>query len=382
MLEPIRVALVNHSARLGGAELALLHLVTRFDRAAVHPTVLLGEEGPLAERLRAASIDVAVLPLDPRLGAQRKDSLTAAGLADPVLLSLFTRAVARTCRALRGLEARIVHTNSLKAHLLGGVAGRLVGAGVLWHVRDHIDTPYLPPAAVRAVRLAARLVPHRVVAVSESAARTVGRSDVSVLYQGVPLPELNGDRAATGRLRVGLVGRIAPWKGQHVFLAAAARLARAFPEAEFVLAGAPLFGEEAYERELRRQAECLLLAGRVRFLGFREDVWEVYRELDVAVHASTLPEPYGNVVLEAMASRTPVVAAGAGGVLELVEDGRTGVLVPPGDPVALAAALERLLRDPEERRRLGDAGRRHVEERFSLARDARFVERLYRELVA
>lgn len=378
----LRVALVNHGARMGGGEFALLGIAGHLDRRAVDVVVVLGEEGPLADRLRALSVEVAVHPLDRSVLDRRKEALGAAGLAHPLVAARAARAVAGLARLLRERDVDVVHTNTLKAHLLGGLAGRLAGARVVWHVRDHLVSPYLPAAAVPLVRLAARAVPHRVVAVSASAARTVGRPDVLVVRQGVAMPAEATERPPGGPPRVGLVGRIAPWKGQDVFVAAAARLARQFPDAEFVLAGSALFGEEGYERELRAQVTRLGLDDRVRFLGFRDDVWEVYRELDVVVHASTQPEPYGNVVLEAMASRRALVAAAAGGVLELVEDGRTGLLVPPGDPEALADAVGRLLRSPEERSRLADAGRRHVEQRFSLERDARELERVWREVVA
>lgn len=381
---PLRVALVNHSAQLGGAELALLRLASHFDPERIRATVFLGEDGPLVDRLRATSVDAAICPLDRRLLDCRKDSLTGSGLASPADLVPLVGAVWELAGELRRCGARVVHTNSLKAHVVGGLAGRLAGARVLWHVRDHIASPYLPPAAVRAMRLAARIVPHRVLAVSGSAARTAGRRDVQILHQGgVEIPSLDAiGRGRKGCLRVGLVGRIAPWKGQDIFLAAAARLAPRFPQAEFVLAGAPLFGEEEHERRLRRQAELDGLAGRVRFLGFCDDVWDVYRGLDVAVHASTLPEPFGNVVVEAMASGTPIVAADAGGVPEIVENGRTGLLVRPGDPGALAGALEQLLADPAERSRLALAGREDIERRFSLERDAEAVQRIYEELAA
>ncbi|MBI4172523.1 MAG: glycosyltransferase family 4 protein [Actinobacteria bacterium] len=382
MAEPLRVALVDHTARLGGAEWSLLRLVERLDPAEVRAAVVLGEEGTLGDRLRAAGVPVVVCALDASLRERRKDSLDGRGLADPRSIALAAGAVLRLRRVFRELEAEIVHTNSLKAHVLGGLAGRIAGARVLWHVRDHLAEPYLPRAAVRAVRLAARVVPDAVVAVSESAARTVPRRDVAVVHQGVDLPPLDGGRPDNGTLRVGLVGRIAPWKGQDVFLAAAAQVARAFPGAEFVLAGSPLFGEEDFEHELRATAERGDLRGRVQFLGFRDDVHAVFRELDVAVHASTQAEPYGNVVVEAMAAGKPVVASAAGGVLEIVEDGRTGVLVPPGDADALAAALNRLLGNPAERDRLGSAARRCVEERFSPGGDAAAITRLYRELVA
>lgn len=111
----------------------------------------------------------------------------------------------------------------------------------------------------------------------------------------------------------------------------------------------------------------------MRFLGFREDVCEVYQEVRARLDA---PEPYGNAVLEAMTSRRVLVAAAAGGVRDLVDDSRTGVLVAPGDPEALAAAIERLLRPPDEQSRLADAGRRHVEEGFSRDLEARALERI------
>jgi glycosyltransferase involved in cell wall biosynthesis len=380
--EPIRVALVNHTGRLGGGEFSMLRLVQSLDPERVAVTVMAGEDGPFVDRLREIGADVVVVPMDPMLIHRRKESFDARALLDPRLHRQLARAVWPRADVLRRRRIQIVHTNSMKAHVLGGVSGRAAGAKVLWHVRDHIAPPYLPAGAARAMRIAARVLPHHVVAVSASAARTVGRRDVTVLHQSVPLPTLNGERSVNGKLRIGIVGRFAPWKGQDVFLAAAEQLAPQFPEAEFVLAGSALFGEHDFERDLHNRADREPLRGRVRFLGFCDDVWSVYRDLDVAVHASTQAEPYGNVVLEAMASRTPIVAAAAGGPLEIVDDGENGLLVPPGDPEALASMLGRLLADPDERRRLGHAGRAHVERNFSLERDARRIEEIYRSLVA
>lgn len=383
MASTVRVAIVNHGARPGGGEVDLLHIVTRLDPERVSFFVVLGEEGMVADELRQHGVDVVVVPLDRRLGQRRKGSLGIRGLADPVAVWLLARAVWRLRAELRRRGVNVVHTNSLKAHVWGGLAGRLAAAQVLWHVRDHIAPPYLPAPAAAAVRVLARVLPHHVVAVSLSVARTLG-VPATVVNHGVglppPAPE-QAPRSPDGRLRAGLVGRIAAWKGQDVFIAAAERLAPDFPEAEFLVVGAPLFGEEELEKELRERVERAQLGERVRFLGFRGDIWTIYRQLDVAVHASTLPEPYGNVVLEAMASVRPIVAAAAGGVLELVEHGRTGLLVPPGDPIALADAVASLLRSPDERRRLAAAGRRDVEERFSPGRDTLLLERLWRATV-
>jgi glycosyltransferase involved in cell wall biosynthesis len=379
--EPLRVALLNHSGRLGGGEFSMLRLAGALDPERVKLTVIAGEDGPFVQRLHELGADVVVVPMDPRLVHRRKDTLGAGAFADVQLWRQLAAAVWPRTEILRRRQIQIVHTNSMKAHILGGICGRMAGAKVLWHVRDHVAPPYLPPAAARAMRTAARMLPHHVIAVSHSAARTIGR-DVTVIHQSVPLPQLGPERTNPSRVRIGLVGRIAPWKGQDVFLDAAEQLAPRFPDAEFVVVGSALFGEHELERSLRARAEQPPLGGRVSFLGFRDDMDEVYRGLDVAVHASTLAEPYGNVVLEAMASRVATVAAAEGGPLEIVEHDRTGLLVPPRDPRLLADALASLLLDPRKRLRLARDARAHVEQNFSLERYGRRLQRLYERIAA
>jgi glycosyltransferase involved in cell wall biosynthesis len=380
--EPLRVALLNHSGRLGGGEFSMLRLAEALDPDRVQLTVIAGEEGPFVERLHELGAHVVVVPMDPRLVNRRKDTLGTGAFTDVQLWRQLASAIWPRTDILRGGRIQIVHTNSMKAHVLGGISGRLVGAKVLWHVRDHIASPYLPPTAARAMRAAARVLPHHVITVSHSAARSLGRTDATVIHQSVPLPRLGPERTSPSRVRIGLVGRISPWKGQDVFLDAAEALAPRFPDVEFVVVGSALFGEDELERSLRARAERTPLRGRVAFLGFCDDMDTVYRGLDIAVHASTLSEPYGNVVLEAMASRVATVAAAEGGPLEIVEHDRTGLLVPPRDPQLLANALESLLLDPRKRTQLARNARAHVEQNFSLERDGRRLQRLYERLAA
>jgi glycosyltransferase involved in cell wall biosynthesis len=156
-----------------------------------------------------------------------------------------------------------------------------------------------------------------------------------------------------------MVGRIASWKGQHVFLAA---FAEAFPDggAEAVIVGSALFGEEAYEKELGRLVNDLGIVSGVRFSGFSDDVWEELSKLDVLVHASTVPEPFGQVVLEGMAAGLPVVAARAGGPAELITDGIDGLLFTPGQSDELATTLRVLAEDPLRRQKLGQNARQRA----------------------
>ena len=202
----------------------------------------------------------------------------------------------------------------------------------------------------------------------------------TVIYDSVEATT-PGTRVAQGALRFGLVGRIAPWKGQSVFLEA---FARAFPTEphQAVIVGAPLFGEdeEEYERTLHRKAAALGISDRVEFTGHVNDVQRVLRGLDVLVHASTVSEPFGQVIIEGMAVGIPVVAANAGGPAEVVDHNVNALLYPPGDAAALADCLVRLAADSRLRARLGLAGHKRARD-FAPERVATQVMGLYRSLL-
>jgi glycosyltransferase involved in cell wall biosynthesis len=182
-------------------------------------------------------------------------------------------------------------------------------------------------------------------------------------------------------VRVGIVGRLAPWKGQHVLLDAAAELLKAGHRARFLIIGAPLFGEYDYEAELKEQARRLGIGESVEFTGFRKDVPELLGKLDIFVHASTSADPCPNTILEGMAHGLPVIGSNGGGVPELIVDGATGLLAPMGDAAGLARQLKRLFQEPEFARRMGREARERARREFSVARVARQVEEVYRRML-
>jgi glycosyltransferase involved in cell wall biosynthesis len=273
------------------------------------------------------------------------------------------RYVLRLARHLRRLQPDVVHTNTLKAALYGGVAARLARVPtVTWHLRDRIEADYMPSAAVRMVRTASRLVPDGIVANSASTLATLRTPRVPCTVLASPLDPRVMPRQATERrpVRIGVLGRLAPWKGQDLFLRAFAHAA-AGHDAVAVIIGAALFGEDAYADSLRVLAADLDIEDRVEWRGFREDVGEELGRLDILVHCSVLPEPFGQVVVEGMAAGLAVVAADRGGPAEIIDDGRTGLLYPMGDALALGALLGGLLDDAATRERLGAAGVRAAE---------------------
>lgn len=349
-----RIAFIDHIAQISGGEIALIRLVEALgDRVEAH--VVLGEDGPLHAALRDAGATVHILPMVDSLRDTRKESVRpgAMGLATLRQSVDYLRGL-RTL--LRRIDPDVVHTNSLKASLIGGVAARTARLPVLWHIRDRISDDYLPRPAVWLVRGLSFLVPATIVVNSHETASTLPRRS-TVIYDVVPpAPSLPARDPGPHPLVVGMVGRLAPWKGQDVFLRAFAEAA-ATRDLRAHLVGSAMFGEDAYAESLHALCDDLEVGDRVDFRGFRDDIWGELAQLDILVHASVTPEPFGQVVIEGMAAGLPVIAANAGGPAEVVTHDRDGLLVSPGDVSGLTRAIADLADDAPRRARLSAAGR-------------------------
>jgi glycosyltransferase involved in cell wall biosynthesis len=395
--QPLTVLFLDHTAKLGGGEIALYHLLLHIDWDHFRPLVVLGEEGPLAQRLRDAEIETLVLPLPNFIADTRKDSLGAGSLLKIKAVGGGIAYAFRIARLIKSRRVALMHTNSLKADIIGGVAAKLARVPVVWHVRDRIEADYLPKPVVMIFRLLCRTVPDFVVANSAATLETIrlpGWAHREVVHSGYPL--MSGSSAVVhegivrraaavksqpDRILVGLVGRIARWKGQHVFLTAAAEVRKRFPAARFQIIGSAMFGEAEYEREIRELAKKLEIEDCVDFMGFRSDVPALINEFDVLVHASITGEPFGQVVTEAMVVAKPVVATRGGGVPEIVQDGLTGLLVPMNDAPAMAEAVCQLLADPERARQMGLAGRERALRHFTVEGTARRLESVFEKVL-
>ncbi|MDR7545245.1 MAG: glycosyltransferase family 4 protein [Armatimonadota bacterium] len=362
-MTPATVLIVsNHGNIVGGGEISLLLLLEGLDRTQWRPVVAVPAEGPVADRCRALQAPAHVIPLP---GIRR-----CGGGVIHAVLSLK--------RLADATGARLLHANGSRAMFYAGLAGLLAGRPVLWHVRVADRDPLLDP-------LLAALATRIVVNSRAVAGRFHGAAArrVRCVHNGVNLKEFSprqprpGLREALGVSGQGPViasaGRFVAYKG-YAHLIEAARLLKADrPDVEWIIAGdGELRG--VLEEQCRRHG----LAGQVHFLGWRDDLPDVLALADIFV-SPAIGEHFGRVLIEAMAMGKPVVATASGAVPEIVADGKTGLLVPPADPTALAGALRILLADPDARRRLGEAGRTRVEAEFSLARHAEAIGAVYRE---
>ncbi len=390
------VCFMNHAAETGGAEFALARLIACMDRTCWHPVVVFGEEGPAVELLRSRSVETYVLQMPKSIGKLRRESLNSLGWRRIQQAAGALKYVSRLHRFLRERAVEIVHTNSMKAHVLGGIAARMAGIPLVWHLRDSFHPDCLPPLALGLMHLLVKHLPDRVLVVSESVARDAFaenlRHRARVVYDGLepsffqnevtfPLDKpaqdpftIHSSECLNPKWKVGIVGRLCAWKGQHLFLEAASKLIGRGIDVQFEVIGGPLFGEDAYANQLYDFADSNALREHVHFAGFVHDVASRIRSWDVLVHASTAPDPCPNVVLEAMAAGVPVVGSRGGGVPELLANGECGVLFPMNDAEALSHAVESLLRDTPRRRDLSVAARIRALRHFQADRVAREVE--------
>jgi len=379
---PLRVLVLDHTAELGGAELALVRTCASLGPE-VDVRALLFADGPLRARLEELGVRVEIVPLARSVATADRER---AGRLSTTTLVGALRAVPflwRLARRVRALRPDVVHTTSLKADLLGIVPAALARRPLVWHVHDRIAPDYLPGPLVRVVRGLARRVPAAVVANSRATAATLPMT-TAVAYPGFAPEQAEGAETALSRradvpepLAV-MVGRISPTKGQLEVVRALRTVVDAVPGARLRVVGEPAFGAEDYAAQVRAEVSRLALDDHVDLVGFVADPRPELDRAAVCVHASPVPEPFGQVVVEAMVRGVPVVATRAGGVEEILDDPEEGpptlgLLVPPGDVDALAAALLDVLRDPAAARERALRARTSALRRFPVARTARVL---------
>ena len=362
------VLFVDHTAALGGAELYLLDYVRH--REGPHQ-VLLFEEGPFADRLASADVPTRCLSgASAVLSFSRASGLRAALQAIPGGLKLIYQ-VAQAARA-----CDVVFANSQKAFLVAALAGSVTRTPVVWNLHDLLTADHFSWFNTQLVVAMANTFATTVVVNSEATRQAFvdagGRRGLTcVVYNGLDAKVF--EEAAPANVRetqsigdaplVGIFSRLAPWKGQHVLLEALGTL----PSVHALLVGEALFGDEVtYAQRLRDEVGRRGLSDRVHFLGFRDDIPALVSTVDMVVHTSIAPEPFGRVIVEGLLAQKPVIATRAGGAQEVIREGKTGWLVSPGDADALARAIGHVLSDPKESHRRARTGRRDARERFSL----------------
>lgn len=360
-----RILFVNAwSSCHGGSSTSLIDIVTHLDRNRYAPTVQCPEPGPLPDRLREAGIPVSI---------QRNSSLSKSKIL-PFSLDLLAQ---RTF--LRKGAIDLVHFNVGGSRSSIATAARVCRIPYIQHVRNPVKPYNLSSVGYRH---AARII------TNSDAIGAPLREDVTLnpktktIYNGVDLSlyDESDDRRtelpANSHPVVGFVGQLVPRKGVRTLIEALSKLTPRFPNLLLVLVGRSPSGEDDYETECRKRVGELGLNTHVLFAGFRRDVAAWMRTFDVFA-LPTRSEPFGKVIIEAMAAECPVVATNVGGIPEIIGNPDLGILVPPDDPEATASAIGRFLEDGQLARRVGSAGSVHARNRFGLEAMVRRIEATY-----
>ena len=385
--------LVTHTAEIGGAEIALLRLIDAIDPERFEFAACLFAHGALERELLSRGFAVHVLDAG-ALGRVTRTQVLA--------LRRIVRTVTGSVRLAWRLHALIgtilpdvVVANSLKAAMITMPAVTGSGRPWVWHLHDRLSADYLPRRLITALRAIARVGPRRIVANSEATAATLGRhrsTRVVVAYPGLDAAAFADPRVPSTAGAIGMIGRVSTTKGQREFLDAVEILDAEGRQEDYRIIGAALFEDGAVEQALRERTARTPALHRVQWTGWVAQPGRALRALRLLVHASPVPEPFGQVVVEAMAAGVPVIATDAGGIREILDPDRTalslapgvrrgsaGVLVAPGDPHALAAAIGWALDHPDDTRAMAEAARTQALRRFPIALTAAVVERAWEE---
>jgi len=350
-----KILFVHGITEIGGAERELLGVLENLPRYGYYPVVACPGDGPLVEKLL-------------RRGIPRKEAMFVPWRK---LWGYLQRPAA--IRGLRQVieveQPSLLHVNDIwwVPQALRAATGR--GISIAAHVRQEIEPSKVSRYELERVDL--------VIAISEQVRRSLQmggvRPDrVRVVYSGIDCSTLSPDdcgqdeRSRLGlpaqALVLGTVANLFARKGYEVMLRALPMILKSSPGIHYLIVGS---GDAAYEARLRAMVKDLRLERRVHFAGFQDSVYPCLAAMDVYVHPALL-EGFGIAVLEAMAMRKPVVATRTGGIPEIVQEGKTGILVPPGEPNKLAQAIVDLLQDSTRRVAMGRSARNRVETMFTV----------------
>ncbi|MBG1262608.1 glycosyltransferase family 4 protein [Nostoc commune] len=372
----MRILFLDQSGKPGGAELCLIDIAKPYcvGFASRRHRALVGlfADGPFKDLLQQNNIPVEVF-VTQAIQVRKESSLLQGLKSLGQLVPLITKVVKKA------REYDLIYANTQKALVVGALASFFSCRPLVYHLHDILSTEHFSQTNLRiAINLANRFA--SLVIANSQASKTAfvqagGRQNIiEVVYNGFETKKYQTDESDINKLQqqlglqgkfvVGHFSRLAPWKGQHILIDA---LAKCPPEVTAIFVGDALFGEQDYVQKLHQQVAELGLENRVKFLGFRSDIPQLMTACDLVAHTSTSPEPFGRVIVEAMLCGKPVVAAKAGGAMELVEHGLNGFLVTPGEPQELAQVINTCLQETEITATIANNARTTASRRFDVA---------------
>lgn len=403
-----RILYVEKPPSIGGSVISLYELVRGLDTSLYEPVLLFHGAHPYRERFRALGVKVITLSeqaptATPSVGSQRDiaASLSRYGhwLAAAYRAAKQAYLVARRDWPLAHRVACIVrdeaidlvhHNNNLPGNRATVMAARLAGVPQVCHVRALHQFSFVERYLTHLINAfiyiskAVEQFCHNLGIPADKGQVVYNPINVEAFGQADGVAELRAEFGLTDQDRlISNVGRLDWWKGQDYFLQAMAEVIQSQPNTKALIVGAADSSpsNEAYYHSLQQLLSELELSDHVIFTGFRADIPSIMAASDIVVHSSSEPEPFGRVVVEAMMASRPVIATAAGGVLDIVEDQVTGLLVPPKNAALMAGAIQWLLQNRDQAKTIGQRAQQRARERFSVEQHVSAIQRIYQKIL-
>ncbi len=379
----VTVLYLNPTAKMSGAEFSLCSLIEGIDKVGFDPVLILPESGPFTDKARQMNIETLILPSLIKYGEGHRFHK----------LPKIASAIFKLRSIIKAKKACILHSNAPRAAFIGGTAARMAGILSVVHVRDIYLSPFSHPLKARLLNFLSDLIITVSSATRDSiiAKSPALKDKVRVVYNGVDGKSLKRSTSRDIRREfdlerdapvIGCIGIIDPVKGQEILIKGSALIKESLPSLKVLIVGDTLVENQKHYREkLEILAKKLNLADTIIFTGFRDDVYDVMMGLDILVHPAIYPEPFPRILLEASALERAIVATRVGGIPELLEEGKSAILIPPSDPKALADAVLLLLADRKKARNLAANAKKNVEDNFGIDRHVEEITKIYRELL-
>ena len=368
------ILLVSHQSDLSGGPISLYLLARGLDKSKYKVFYVVPSPGPILLRCKEAGIKTFVL--EKKLSKNR------------LLRKL--RRLRYPSKILKFIEENkidLVHVNTIFSNF-ASIAGNKAGVPVVWHIREDLqDSKYdLILKTVNQLSCKVIAISHWV---KNVLTRIIPEEKIAVVHNGLDLDHFDPNMESKIREEfnisedtqlIGIIGSIEGRKGVDFFIKAAAKIESIVPKTKFLIVGEPLFGQEEYLDKMKALVKEKDIEKAVIFCGTRQDIPQIIKALDVVVVPSR-SEPFGRVVIETMAMQKSVIASDCGGIPEIIENGKSGVLFPVEDIDRLASDIISILENKDLAKRLGEGGRKRVEEKFSIAKHVKEIEKVYQSIL-
>jgi glycosyltransferase involved in cell wall biosynthesis len=353
-----------------------------------HPIVSCPRRGRFVEELQKIGVETEIVSYHRKILALSRSGNGIHIWGRPFSLLSLAPTILTLKNLINDKGIHLIVTNGIKCHFMGSIVSSITRTKLVWHVRDVIEPGWLKWMAWSVGRFS----PDKIITNSRAVGSVFSNNGkTETIYNGIDLPHFN-PRIDGGIIRsefkigkdtklIGTVGHLAPLKGYEELVGAIGEVLRGGFDVKLAVVGDAIYPHsKRYQQRLLSLLDSSGLEDRVIFTGFREDIQELLASFDIFVLPSR-SEGFGRANLEAMAMGKPVISTNVGGVPEVVLDGVTGILVPPGNSNALFRAIVRLLDDPHMRETMGREGRKRVEERFTLQGHVQRIQEIYRDVL-